>query len=63
MLQPCGKSIKISVFVDADHAGEITTRQSQARILIYINMAPIIWLFQRQITCEASAFGRIFFAM
>ena len=62
-LPPLGKSVQINAFVDADHAGESTTRRSQTGIIIYINMAPIMWYSKRQNTCEASTFGSEFVAM
>ena len=58
-----GKSVQINAFVDADHAGELTTRRSQTGILIYGNMAPLIWFSKRQNTVEASTFGSEFVAM
>ena len=42
MLEALGTSVQINAFVDADLAGETTTRCSQTGILIYVNMAPII---------------------
>ena len=42
-----GESVQINAFIDADLAGEQTTRRSQTRIIIYINMAPIIWVSKR----------------
>ena len=63
MPRPLGKSVQINAFVDADHAGELTTRRSQTGIIIYLNMAPIIWYSKRQNTVEASTFGSEFVAM
>ena len=63
MPPPLGKSVQINAFVDADHAGELTTRRSQTGILIYGNMAPLIWFSKRQNTVEASTFGSEFVAM
>ena len=63
MPTPLGKSIQINAFVDSDLAGEQTTRRSQTGILIYCNMAPIIWFSKRQNTVEASTFGAEFVAM
>ena len=37
-----GKEVDITVFVDADHAGNRVTRRSHTGIIIYVNMAPII---------------------
>ena len=32
-------------FVDSDHAGELTTRQSLTGFIIFLNSSPIYWLF------------------
>ena len=60
---PLGKSLQINAFVDADLAGELTTRRSQTGIIIYANMAPIIWVSKRQNTVESSTFGSEMVAM
>ena len=52
-----GESVQINAFVDADLAGEQTTRRLQTGIIIYMNMAPIMWVSKRQNTIEASTFG------
>ena len=43
MSEALGKRVQINAFVDAYLAGETTTRRSQTGILIYLNMAPVIW--------------------
>ncbi len=58
-----GQSVQINPFVDADLAGELTTCPSQTGILIYVNMAPIIWVSKRQSMVESSTFGSEFVAM
>ena len=63
MPQPRGKAIDISVFVDADHAGNRVTRRSHTGILIYCNLAPIIWYSKRQNTVESSTFGSEYIAL
>ena len=63
MPKALGKSVQINAFVDADLAGETTTRHSQTGILIYLNMAPVIWISKRQNTVESSTFGSEFVAM
>ena len=47
MLEPLGKSVQINAFVEADSAGETTTRRSQTGILVYLNMAPVTWVSKR----------------
>ena len=63
MPKPRGKAIDISVFVDSDHAGNKVTRRSHTGILIYCNLAPIIWFSKRQNTVETSTFGSEFIAL
>jgi len=58
-----GKSVTVSCFVDADHAGCQVTRRSYTGVLIYVNKAPIIWFSKKQNTVETSAFGSEFIAM
>ena len=54
---PRGKSIRMSCFVDANHASDKITRRSQSGIIIYCNSAPILWYSKRQNTVELSTFG------
>ena len=61
--QPKGNSVNITVFVDADHAGNRATCHSLTGILIYVNRAPIIWYSKKQNTVESSSFGLEFVAM
>ena len=63
MPEPRGKSVNISAFVDADHVGNRITRRSHTGIIIYVNMAPIIWYSKRQNTVETSTFGSEFVAL
>ena len=55
--------MNITVFVDADHAGDRATRRSFTGILIYVNRAPIIWFSKKQNTVETSTFGSEFVSM
>ena len=50
-------------FVDANHAGEKTTRRSVTGILIFCNRAPIIWHSKRKNGVETSTCGSEFTAM
>ena len=45
------------MFVDANLAGDKSTRSSQKGVLIFINKAPIHWYIKIQATVEASNFG------
>jgi hypothetical protein len=48
----------VHCFVDANHAGNAEMRWSQTGILLFCNMAPIIWFSKRQNSVEASTFAR-----
>ena len=63
MPKPRGNSITISMFVDADHAGNRITRRSHTGIVIFCNLSPIIWYSKRQNTVETSTFGSEFIAL
>ena len=43
--------------MDADHAGNLLTRESQTGIIIFVNNYPIVWYSKRQNTAESSIFG------
>ena len=58
-----GLPMSISVFVDANHAGNQANRRSQTGILIFCNSAPIHWYSKSQTTVESSTFGSEFNAM
>jgi hypothetical protein len=58
-----GKAIYLRLFVDSDHAGEHFTRRSRTGVVIYLNMAPIVWFSKRQPTVESSKFGAEFVAL
>ena len=57
MPDPKGNLVKVSCFVDADHAGNLLTRRSHTGILIFFNNSPISWYSKRQNTVESSTFA------
>jgi hypothetical protein len=57
MPEPLGKSVDISCFVDANHAGNVITRRSHTGILIFVQNALIMWYSKKQNTVESSTFG------
>jgi hypothetical protein len=61
--EPRGNPMQMTVFVDANHAGNLITRRSHTGILIYCNQAPIIWYSKAQKTVETSTFGSEFVAL
>jgi hypothetical protein len=63
MPEPLGSPVTISVFVDANHAGNVVTHRSHTGILIYLQNTPIIWHSRRQNTVETSTFGSEFVAL
>ena len=63
MPQPRGKSVKVTCFVDADHAGCRVTRRSHTGVIIMVNRAPILWYSKRQDTVETSTFGSEYVAL
>ena len=42
--EPLGKEVRMTCFVDADHAGDKVTRRSYTGLVILLNNAPIYWL-------------------
>lgn len=61
--RPLGNPVQVSVFVDADHAGDKITRRSWTGILLYLNKTPVLWYSKRQNTVETSTYGSEFVAM
>ncbi len=60
---PRGKPVEIRCYLDADHAGDKLTRQSQTGVVIFLNGAPIYWYSKKQNTVETSTFGSEFVAL
>ena len=58
-----GEKVDINVFVDADHAGNRVTRRSHTGIIVFLNMAPIMWFSKKQNTIETSTYGSEFLAL
>ena len=51
------QEVSITMFVDADLAGDKFTRRSQTGVFIFINKANIHWYIKRQANVEANTFG------
>ena len=60
---PMGSPITITVWVDANHAGNLANRRSHTGFIIYVNQSPIVWYSKKQSTVEASTFGSEFNAL
>jgi hypothetical protein len=52
-----GPRVRMTVYVDADHAHDLVTRRSIAGILVMLNITPIRWISKRQKTVETSTYG------
>ena len=63
MPKPRGNPVKISAFVDANHAGNVVTRRSHSGIIIFVQNAPVIYYSKKQNTIEAASFGSEFVAL
>ena len=63
MPTPLGRPVRMTCFLDADHAGNLVTRRSHSGVIIFIQNAPISWYSRRQNTVETSSSGSEFVAM
>ena len=61
--EPLGKFVKISGYVDSNHAGNVVTRRSHTGIFIFLNNALITAFSKRQNTVKGSTFGSELVAM
>jgi hypothetical protein len=52
-----GPRVRMTVYVDADHAHNLVTRRSITGILVMLNNTPIRWISKRQKTDETSIYG------
>jgi hypothetical protein len=55
--EPRGNAVKLSLFSDADHAGNLLTRRSHTGHMIFLNNALVDWYSKGQATVESSTFG------
>ena len=63
MPEPLGHPVKITMFVDANHANNVVTRRSHTGIFIFVQNAMIIPYSKRQNTVESATFGSELVAM
>ena len=63
MADPRRNVVRISAFVNANHAGNVVTHRSHSGIIIFVQNAPIIWLSKRQKTVESETFRIEFVAL
>jgi hypothetical protein len=52
-----GLSVRMTVYVDVDHAHDLVTTRSITGILVILNNTPIRWLSKRQKTVKTSIYG------
>ena len=61
MPTPLGKTMRMHVYVDSDHAGDSLTRRSRTGFVVFLNSASIFWFSKRQTSsCETSTLGSEF---
>jgi hypothetical protein len=52
-----GPKVRMTVYVDADHAHDFVTRRSITGILVMLNTIPIRWVFNCQKIVDTSTYG------
>jgi hypothetical protein len=52
-----GPRVRMTDYIDADHAHDLVTRRSITGILVELNNTPIRWISKRQKTVETSIYG------
>jgi hypothetical protein len=52
-----GPRVRMTIYVDADHAHDLITRRSITGIFVMLNNTPIRWFSKRQKTVETSTYG------
>ncbi len=57
MPSPKGIGVKITCYVDADHAHDQLTWRSVTGVILLLNNTPIKWMSKRQKTAESSTYG------
>ena len=60
VMNPHSNLISIHVFVDFYHTGDKVTRRSQSGILMYCNMASVIWYSKNKDSVQTLKFGSEF---
>jgi hypothetical protein len=63
MTDPLGFPVNMSVFVDANHTGNVVTHRFHTGILIFPQNIPVMWHSRHQNTVETSTFGSEFVAL
>mmetsp|Transcript_10096 Transcript_10096/g.15277 ORF Transcript_10096/g.15277 Transcript_10096/m.15277 type:complete len:320 (+) Transcript_10096:3214-4173(+) len=63
MPTPLGEAVKITTYLDANHANNVVTRRSHTGILIFVNSALVVQYSKKQNTVESATFGAEMVAM
>ena len=61
--KPRGIGMRMRVYVDSDHAGDVVSRKSRTGFFVFLQNAPIYWCSKKQGGIETSSFGAEFIAM
>ena len=61
--EPLFDELKITAFVDSDHAHDKLTRRSITGLIIFVGRTPVFYLAKRQGAIETSTYGAEFMAM
>ena len=61
--EPLFDEIKITAFVDSDHAHDKLTRRSITGLIIFVGRTPVFYMAKRQGAIETSTYGAEFMAM
>ena len=59
---PKGPKVRMTVYVDVDHAHDLVTKRSITGILVNLNNNPVQWASKRQDTVETSTYGSVLVA-
>jgi hypothetical protein len=51
-----GPRVRMTIYLDADHAHDLITRRSITGILVILNNTPIRWISKRQTTVDTSTY-------
>ena len=55
--QPSPLQMRVTIWLDADHAHDLVTRRSVTGMLVFVNNTPVRWFSKRQKTVETSTYG------
>jgi len=62
-MEACDRTLRTTIFVDADHAHDTSTRRSVTGVIVFVGCTPVRWISKRQKTVETSSYGSEFAAL